>query len=80
VTAGARPRRAALSGCDALTAAERRVATLAAEGLTNRQIAQALFVTTRTVETHLTHTFAKLDLTSRDELAAALWPATPVPA
>ncbi|MDA0140499.1 helix-turn-helix transcriptional regulator, partial [Solirubrobacter deserti] len=80
VAAGARPRRAALSGCDALTAAERRVATLAAEGRTNRQIAQELFVTTRTVETHLTHTFAKLGVRSRDELAAALWPATPVPA
>lgn len=80
VAAGARPRRAALSGRDALTAAEQRVASLAAEGRTNRQIAQALFVTQRTVETHLTHTFAKLDVTSRDELAAALWPATPVPA
>ncbi len=80
VAAGARPRRAALSGLDALTAAERRVATLAAEGRTNRQIAQALFVTQRTVETHLTHTFAKLDLASRDELAAALWPAAAVSA
>ena len=72
--AGARPRRPALAGRDALTAAERRVATLAAEGRTNRQIAQELFVTQRTVETHLTHTFAKLDISSRDELAAALWP------
>jgi ATP/maltotriose-dependent transcriptional regulator MalT len=80
VAAGARPRRAALVGCDALTAAERRVATLAAEGRTNRQIAQELFVTTRTVETHLTHTFAKLDVTSRAELAPALWPAAPTPA
>ena len=73
--AGARPRRAALSGRDALTAAERRVAALAAEGRTNRQIAQELFVTQRTVETHLTHTFAKLDIASRDQLAATLWPA-----
>lgn len=80
VAAGARPRRAALSGRDALTAAERRVAALAAEGRTNRQIAQALFVTQRTVETHLTHAFAKLDVSSRDELAAALWPAAIVPA
>jgi DNA-binding CsgD family transcriptional regulator/tetratricopeptide (TPR) repeat protein len=76
--AGARPRRAALTGRGALTPAERRVATLAAEGRTNRQIAQELFVTQRTVETHLTHTFAKLDVSSRDALAAALWPA-PVP-
>ena len=75
---GARPRRAALTGHGALTPAERRVASLAAEGRTNRQIAQELFVTQRTVETHLTHTFAKLDVTSRDALAAALWPA-PVP-
>ena len=60
--AGARPRRAALTGRDALTPAERRVAALAAEGRTNRQIAQELFVTQRTVETHLTHTFAKLDI------------------
>ena len=75
--AGARPRRAALSGRDALTPAERRVAALAAEGHTNRRIAQELFVTQRTVETHLTHAFAKLDITSREELAAALWPAAP---
>jgi DNA-binding CsgD family transcriptional regulator len=73
--AGARPRRAALTGREALTTAERRVAALAAEGRTNRQIAQELFVTQRTVETHLTHTFAKLDIGSREELAAALWPA-----
>ena len=72
--AGARPRRAALTGREALTTAERRVAALAAGGRTNRQIAQELFVTQRTVETHLTHTFAKLDIGSRDELAAALWP------
>jgi DNA-binding CsgD family transcriptional regulator len=72
--AGARPRRAALSGRDALTPAERRVA---AEGHTNRQIAQQLFVTQRTVETHLTHAFAKLDVTSRDGLPAALWPSAP---
>jgi DNA-binding CsgD family transcriptional regulator len=75
--AGAKPRRAALSGRDALTAAERRVAALAAEGHTNRQIAQQLFVTPRTVETHLTHAFAKLDISSRDGLAAALWPVEP---
>jgi DNA-binding CsgD family transcriptional regulator len=72
--AGARPRRTALAGRDALTPAERRVVALAAEGHTNRRIAQQLFVTQRTVETHLTHAFAKLDVTSRDQLAAALWP------
>jgi DNA-binding CsgD family transcriptional regulator/tetratricopeptide (TPR) repeat protein len=69
---GARPRRLALSGAQSLTAAERRVAELAATGLTNRRIAQELFVTTATVETHLRHTFQKLDVRSRDELAAAL--------
>jgi DNA-binding CsgD family transcriptional regulator len=72
--AGARPRRAALSGPAALTAAEHRVAALAAGGHTNREIAQQLFVTQRTVETHLSHAFQKLDIHSRDRLAAALWP------
>ncbi|HVF78041.1 MAG TPA: AAA family ATPase, partial [Solirubrobacteraceae bacterium] len=51
---GARPRRAARSGADALTPSERRVCRLAADGLGNRDIAQALFVTVRTVEGHLT--------------------------
>jgi DNA-binding CsgD family transcriptional regulator len=69
---GAKPRRAPLTGVDSLTASERRVAELAAQGLTNREIAQALFVTARTVEGHLTRTFQKLDLRSRDELTAAL--------
>jgi DNA-binding CsgD family transcriptional regulator len=70
--AGARPRRAALSGPRSLTAAERRVAELAAQGIPNREIAQRLFVSLRTVETHLTHVYAKLEIASRDELAAAL--------
>jgi DNA-binding CsgD family transcriptional regulator len=48
------------------------VTRLAAEGLTNRQIAQALFVTTKTVEMHLGHAYAKLGVKRRDELAAAL--------
>jgi DNA-binding CsgD family transcriptional regulator len=65
---GAKPRRIMLTGLDSLTASERRVAELAAEGLTNREIAQALFVTMRTVEGHLTHVFQKLDLRSRDQL------------
>ena len=67
--AGARPRRTALSGIAALTPAEHRVAALAADGHSNREIAQRLYVTTRTVETHLTHAFQKLDITSRAELA-----------
>ncbi len=72
--AGARPRRSALSGLGALTPAEHRVAQLAARGHGNRAIAERLYVTQRTVETHLTHAFAKLDITSRAELAAALEP------
>ena len=48
------------------------MAELAAQGMTNREIAQALFVTARTVEGHLTHTFQKLDVRSREDLAMAL--------
>jgi DNA-binding CsgD family transcriptional regulator len=69
---GARPRRILLSGLDSLTASERRVAEYASQGLTNREIAQTLFVTARTVEGHLTSVFRKLRLGSRDELAAVL--------
>jgi DNA-binding CsgD family transcriptional regulator len=70
--AGARPRRDVLSGRDALTASELRVARMAAGGATNPQIAQSLFVTLRTVETHLTHAYRKLDIRGRTELAGAL--------
>jgi len=69
---GARPRRMLLEGLDSLTASERRVAELASEGLTNREIAQTLFITARTVEGHLTSVFRKLRLDSRDQLAGAL--------
>ena len=72
VMAGARPRRNAAHGRDALTVAELRVALMAADGMTNREIAQALFVAVRTVETHLTHVYRKLAIESRDGLAAAL--------
>jgi len=72
LAAGARPRRTALTGPDALTSTERRVAGLAADGLSNRQIAQHLFITQATVETHLTHAFGKLGITSRAELPAQL--------
>jgi DNA-binding CsgD family transcriptional regulator len=71
IAAGARPRRAALTGPDALTAGERRVAALAAEGASNRQIAEHLFITQATVETHLRHAFRKLGITSRAELRLA---------
>jgi DNA-binding CsgD family transcriptional regulator len=69
---GARPRRIALSGVASLTPSERRVAELAAEGPTNREIAQALFVTQRTVEIHLTSIYRKLAISSRSQLSAAL--------
>ena len=69
---GARPRRVALSGVESLTPSERRVAERAAQGATNRAIAQVLFVTQRTVEVHLTSVFRKLDISSRAQLAAAL--------
>lgn len=70
--AGARPRRVAVTGVDALTAAERRVAELAGDGLSNREVAQALFVTTKTVETHLGHVYRKLGVSGRDELSERL--------
>jgi DNA-binding CsgD family transcriptional regulator len=72
VVAGARPRRVALSGLDALTASERRVADLAAQGMRNRDIAQTLFVTLKTVETHLGRIYAKLGIRGRSQLAEAL--------
>jgi DNA-binding CsgD family transcriptional regulator len=70
--AGARPRRDALRGRDALTPSELRVARMAADGMTNRSIAQALFVTLRTVELHLTSSYAKLGIGARTELTQAL--------
>jgi DNA-binding CsgD family transcriptional regulator len=45
---------------------------MAAEDMTNKEIAQALFVTLRTVETHLSHTYGKLEISSRDQLSKAL--------
>jgi len=77
---GARPRRVVLTGLDSLTASERRIAELASQGLTNREIAQTLFVTARTVEGHLTSVFRKLRVDSRDELPAALAGGVAIPA
>ena len=70
--AGGRPRREALTGPASLTPSERRIAELAAEGLTTRQIAHALYVTPRTVEGHLTHIYRKLGISTRTALAGAL--------
>ncbi|MBA2343437.1 MAG: helix-turn-helix transcriptional regulator, partial [Thermoleophilaceae bacterium] len=69
---GARPRRTALSGVEALTPSERRVVDLAREGMTNREIAQALFVTTKTIEDHLRNSYGKLGIHSKGELREAL--------
>jgi DNA-binding CsgD family transcriptional regulator len=69
---GARPRRRELSGVDVLTASERRVVRMAAEGMSNPQIAQSLFVTIKTVEMHLGHAYRKLDVASRAELEGVL--------
>jgi DNA-binding CsgD family transcriptional regulator len=85
IAAGGRPRRLVLSGLDSLTPGERRVAQLAAAGLSNREIAQNLFVTARTVEGHLTHAYHKLDIAAREQLPATLTPpggkaTTPSPA
>ncbi|WP_433782299.1 helix-turn-helix transcriptional regulator [Actinomycetospora sp. CA-101289] len=77
VAAGARPRRLRTSGADAMTPTERRVAAMAAEGLTTRAVAQALFVGEKTVETHLGSVYRKLGITARSQLAAALGPAVP---
>jgi DNA-binding NarL/FixJ family response regulator len=76
VAAGARPRRDRrfLSGPESLTVGELRVAELAAEGLTDRVIAQRLHVTQAAVQFHLRNTFRKLDIRARGELAAALEP------
>ncbi len=69
---GAHPRRESLSGVAALTPSERRVADMAAGGLTNRQIAESLWVTQKTVEVHLGHAYGKLRIKSRSQLPEAL--------
>ncbi|WP_026912546.1 ATP-binding protein [Patulibacter minatonensis] len=69
---GARPRRYLASGAESLTATQRRIAELVAEGLTNREIAQAAFITQKTAETHVSAVLRKLDVRRRTEVAAAL--------
>jgi DNA-binding CsgD family transcriptional regulator len=73
--AGARPQRPARTGVDALTPSEQRVTRMAAEGRSNAEIAQELFVSLKTVETHLSHAYKKLALTgagARGQLLAEL--------
>ncbi|WP_040600681.1 helix-turn-helix domain-containing protein, partial [Patulibacter medicamentivorans] len=69
---GARPRRTALRGPSSLTPAERRVAELATKGLGNREIAETLWVTRKTVEVHLGNAYGKLGIRSRTQLPEAL--------
>ncbi len=69
---GARPRRLMVTGRDSLTPTEVRIARMAAEGRSNRAIAQALFVTPKTVETHLGHVYRKLEINSRERLHEVL--------
>ncbi len=69
---GARPRRPSHRGADALTPQERRITRLAAEGRGNREIAETMFLTRRTVELHLSNAYRKLGIEGRNELAAAL--------
>src|SRR5262249_2371097 len=69
---GARPRRISLHGVEALTPSERRVAGTPAAGATNREIAQQLFITPKTVEMHLSNVYRKLGISSRSHLPAAL--------
>jgi DNA-binding CsgD family transcriptional regulator len=69
---GARPRKDPLGGIYSLTASERRVAELAAQDKSNKEIAQTLFVTVKTVEVHLSSVYRKLEIDSRRKLAAAL--------
>jgi DNA-binding CsgD family transcriptional regulator len=69
---GARPRKLVQTGIETLTASERRVAQLAAQDMTNKDIAQSLFVTVKTVEVHLSSVYRKLEINSRRQLASAL--------
>jgi DNA-binding CsgD family transcriptional regulator len=72
VASGARPRRLVMRGVDALTASERRVAELVAEGLTNREVAQTLFLSEKTVEGHLGQVYRKLGIRTRSQLPRSL--------
>ena len=73
-SSGVRLRRTPARGADALTPGERRVVELAVTGLSNRDIAQSLFVSEKTVEAHLGRAYKKLGIRSRGRLAAALGP------
>ena len=72
---GDRPRKLMFTGSESLTGSERRIAELAGAGRSNRDIAQELFVTPKTVENHLGRVYIKLGITSRRELIGVLTPA-----
>ena len=72
VATGLRPRQAAIEGTAALTPRQRQVCELAAAGKGNRAIAQELFLSIKTVETHLAAGYRKLGVSARAELAAEL--------
>lgn len=76
---GAKPRGVRITGPASLTPSEHRVARMAAQGLTNNQIAQALLITPRTVEMHLTSTYRTLSIESRAQLADAIQAGQAVP-
>ena len=69
---GTRQRKILRSGVSELTPSERRVAAMAAEGMTNREIAETLVITVKTVESHLGHAYRKLEIRSRKQLPRAL--------
>jgi ATP/maltotriose-dependent transcriptional regulator MalT len=69
---GEQPRKVQTEAMAALTLSERRVAKMAAEGLTNRQIANELVVTVKAVEWHLSHVYRKLGISSRAHLPETL--------
>ncbi len=71
---GAKVRRPESWGLDSLTPSERRIVDLATEGASNPEIAQALFVTVKTVEMHLGNAYRKLGINSRRQLATLLAP------
>ena len=66
------PRQRPQWGWGSLTPTEGTVADLVSEGLTNPQIAERLYISRRTVQTHVSHIFTKLDMASRAQLAAAV--------
>jgi DNA-binding CsgD family transcriptional regulator len=68
MAAGGRPRRPTVSGAESLTPTELRVAHLAAEGLSNREIAEQIFVSRNTIAWHLRNIYRKLQVQSREQL------------